>query len=333
MHSLPDERVYLFKWLKKMRINNLARFFHKDKEIIIKTYTWETVITYSAEVYDFIVHIFLTHQIPSVYYPRKDSILKLLHQINFILPDECWNYPLESLESHAFWNNPTLTYQELSVEEMNYIYNNIWNTLSNAINLSDFNEINVNPVIYNASTRHNSHWKSVRFSFWEENSSKFLAEEYTALLMSIFKKNNEWHQRYGSGGWLYSVFPILILKDSSVALYDIHNQKIYTTHIEWSYDNIVSSILPQDNDFSQYNAYILLCSNPEFVFKKYGNRGYRYILMESGAIGSITRNDAIQFQKWYLEIQWFLDHKIWSIITNCRYQNHDIFILHLIGLT
>lgn len=138
---------------------------------------------------------------------------------------------------------------------------------------------------------------------------------------------------YGSWGGFYSIFPILITNQNQIVIYDK-----YKDIFLWKTGNGVFKTLlkcylyTEGNDFSLFPFHIILASAYEGVLNKYGNRGYRYLQMEAGAIGTLIRQMCGNMKIPQLEVQGYEDKKIWQLLKNyIDFQENKGLILHLIA--
>lgn len=97
--------------------------------------------------------------------------------------------------------------------------------------------------------------------------------------------NNEYHSSLPSAGGLFPselyVF-IFNVKDQRPGIYHYHKEKGYLSYIR----EIDNSFIPSINKFVEKSSFlVIITSNFKNLIAKYGPRGYRYALIESGHIG------------------------------------------------
>lgn len=319
-----------------MRLNNLAILSTDGKDICIQTHKNILTISYEKALYEYLlscIHNKTTK--PLLQTPwHYEEIEKMLISVWFFVDDEKYNDASEYLEAHRFGNNPTIAYTEITPQELKRIYTEKEEVFTNTFVVSD------NEIIDDGWISMIDSWDYISWStrFWADSpieNTQINDDVLICLLKTIFMKNTNNHLKYWSWGGMYATFPIIINNNNSVILYDFYKNIFYKSFIPNIYENLISTcILPSQNNFRKYQSYMLLACNPSLVFQKYGNRGYRYMYFEAGAIWTLIRIFSPKLWLGHLEIQGYFDEKTQTLLhTNKILQKDSAIVTHLIWLT
>jgi hypothetical protein len=290
---------------------NVFVHFLKEESNIIFYVPWKTIsCTYQEYIYNFLVFILkkwhCTYDLIQKHW-ISDSMLHFFLIYNILLDETHSNKWGESLWFHIHSSNPNIIDHTLTQKEIDNIYKEYLDSYKNSIT-SGYQRI------WNEQTL-----SLKQYTLWstrqKNNHIKKIDRTYLLSCLSTINRRHNNHKLYWSAWWFYAVNQLVITKRWEcffVCWYDGH---IYSKHISAPFDSFSSWIFDdEDYNLSWYTCIVFLVANTEYVFAKYGNRWYRFIMIESGSIWCMFRN--FYSEKWYLELGWYHDKVCLSAISD-----------------
>lgn len=319
------------------KINRLLKFYVKDNSIILKI-IWSNKILkikFKENLYDFLVYIeenvfFDLNAVKN--YSIPDNLILLLEKENFISKtDQAW---IETPFIHSFMKNNNLNI--IDDKWLEKIYSSYFNSVKEILNIDSLSlfDWEIEDLKFNLDERDFIKPKSVRLKNNDEISFMGL-EDILSVIKFIFKKdyNNNFKSLYASWWWLYSIFPVYISRHDEVFVYDGFNDKFYYLFQKGIFDNLSQKWFINSSfwiDFSKYNWFILLLWNSNYVRKKYDNLWYILQLIEIWEIAYLLRLLSTKFDLKYLEVQWFYQKQVTSILENINIFSKKVDLYHII---
>jgi len=315
-----------------MRYNTLVQFENEWNSTIIKAGNHSIKIKYDKNIYNFLKYIK-----KNIYFSKETiedfnitkNLIRLFLKLS-IISNTIYNSWIESLDFDKTIRNPSKTFIPLNENSLNNIYWNIYKNFIEAINKWD-------RKAYSQYKR-----KKITISCnWKRYSTRKKANIINKKIKinDMLSANNKilWNGKenllYGSGWWMYSVSSVMIHNTDNVYLLNKHKKKYIYKHIPWIFKEYTDICLINDplNDFRLYEYHIILFSVFKSVFNKYWNRWYRYIQIESWAIGCLRRNYLCSKSIPYLELQWFIENNIYALFEKNNILNtNNVLITHTI---
>lgn len=149
--------------------------------------------------------------------------------------------------------------------------------------------------------------------------------------LKYINTQHDGHLLYWSWWWFYSVFQIIVTSDNLVIITDKYNNVMYQYNTPNIFELFKDSIIPMDwVNLDSYNAIIILISDTSLLFKKYWNKWYHFLLLESGAISLLFR--LFFSERWYLELWGYNYNEILNKIKIFFIDTETLMITHLILL-
>lgn len=319
------------------RYNFSVHFFTQEGKIIILSWEKKLSIWGSVSLYDFLIYclnnIHISVEILEKY-NISSAMLELLIQHNIILPVDTYQSGIESLNFHN--NSHHLTKLTSPVHELNIdqLYGQIQDNLSKNINTDLFLQENLLSFDSVATIKTDlMNESSVNFyttRLLEKNHSVIDINYLHAALKYINSRHND-HFIYWSWWWFYSTFSIAITSEDLVIITDKHKQVMYQSKIKGIFEQVSSLVLPTIRiNASSYNSIVLIVSDTSLVLKKYGNKWYKFLTMETGAIGLLRR--MLYGKRWYAEIWWYKYKELMQSIESFFTDSKSLILTHLILL-
>lgn len=294
------------------------------------------ILDYDDSLYKFLSHIsqhiFFSQQ-EITKYEISENIIKLLiyYKIVDYYHSSSW---IEAITFNQLTKNPNCCQEKPDFEYINFIYKNFDKGFSEFL-WSNFEILNKKLVDLNFSivAKTFNDIKSTRLKESYKSNSDINIIEITNF---IFKKRaSPFENRFyfWSGGWLSSIFPIIISKNDEVFIYDKFSEKFYiklVPDIRKLMEN--KWFVPCETNFGAYDYYVFLFSDTEKVFEKYWNKAYRLLFLEAWQISFLFRLFCSNFDKAQLEVQWFYDDIIMDILVQNDILNEkkikNLMVLH-----
>lgn len=167
-------------------------------------------------------------------------------------------------------------------------------------------------------TDHSGDWKQNDWAMRGSTRQTSLSSDKTikpllGYIQQYLLKKQWWHLPWWSAGWWYSVYGIVITQTDEVFVF--HPLQWFLRHT--SYPGITCAatdiLIPHpEYSWEGYQAMLVLACDPSRCFKKYGNRGLRYLMMESGALWCLLRN--AYASRWYLEVWWWYEERFAKVM-------------------
>lgn len=143
-----------------------------------------------------------------------------------------------------------------------------------------------------------------------QNINQLLGYIQTSLL-----KQSWIHLPWGSAGWWYSVYGIIITQHDDVFVFHPLSWILWYASFPSISTQVATVLVPHpDYSWSGYSAMMVLAGDPSRCLKKYGNRWLRYLMMESGALWCLLRNALAS--SWYLEVWWWYEDRFVQVMDN-----------------
>jgi len=300
-----------------LRINKSSTYKVIDNKIIIEDKSNQISITYSQKIFDFLEFIY-----QKIYFDKQIintfsiniSLIELLKKYNFIVLVDNSNSWVEALNLQHFYHNPSPFNLHISQNQLKKIYheslnwfpflnNEKWSKFSPGENNNKkLTNKRITTVKVEWSKRYEVDWKNI-------NPSKI--ERVFEIVESVFAQWENKKYLYGSWGWFYSNFPLVLHQTWKLYLFDHHNNERFYYKNEINVEKFINeNLIECDNNFKEYSSIIILVSNYKWVTSKYWNRWVKYIHLEAWAIGWIFRLICSINSTWYLELQWYYDIKL-----------------------
>ncbi|MFA5748144.1 MAG: hypothetical protein WC872_03475 [Candidatus Absconditabacterales bacterium] len=328
-----------------LRYNILTKFFLKDNVLIITnpTQSKKIKIGYSKPYYDFFVfcekQIFIGKtDIKSFNIPK--GLLTILTYYNFFTEEK--NTGSETLFFNEITYNPSKTLTSLSKKEMDTIYKKIEEGIPKNINKGY--KVHKKTIEEPEIKIDNSTLNTLHSERLTKRKKTYNKEEILGIIKTIFGKREEKKLfnikrsffKYGSGGGLYSIYPILITRYDEVIIYDHFRGKFFIKQKKGIYQNFIKKgLISSVMNYSSYNYFLILTSHYKEVFSKYGNKGYKLLFLECGEISFMFRLLCGEKKKPHVEIQGFYDKEIQDIISNQigLQQGNEFLPLHILAIS
>jgi len=322
----------------RYRYNFLSHFFIKDWDINILIWNQKIRIWGSDVLYDFLVYcVTHIHIFPEdiAKYGISASILELLIEYRVLVHVAVYQSWIESLSFHELSSIPGKLATPVLESDVEELYNHFKDRLHSLVNQEKFKESDylsfdkIDKLPTHNIDFINSCYHSTKTA---EPQDKIVDHTYlNSSLVSIHGIQDN-HFVYWSGWWFYSIFSFIITRDDFIKIVDKYKQVIYQIHMRGIFEKFADTILLTKADPKTYNAIVLLISDTEQVFWKYGNRWYRYIMMESWSIGLLYR--MLYSERWYTELGWYRDKQISELIGSLDLftSMEDLMLTHLILL-
>ena len=304
---------------------NLITLIYPQKKILIKGGAW---------LWDFLKYALLNVYVQDVdlkKYKVTPEILQLLLSYKVLVEVCTYKSWSEAWLFHQLAENPNKVDTDLDQNAINTLYKNASVWVEELIDRDVFTTAFWQP----SSGLHSQNMSNIQGSARKNTKSLIFDDDFlkTSFYTHLFKNSN-WHHRYGSGWWFYSVFPLSITENDTVYVFDPKTWVTYTAKMPGIYQ-ACSNILLFDHEYrlTWYWAIVILLSNTQYVFQKYWNRWYRFVLIESGAIWCLLRQ--LYSERGYLEMWWYYDTEVYNIIKkyNLLINLENILVTHLILLS
>ncbi len=326
---------------QQYRLNTLAQIIYWEFEITLRSPFSNQSITIekNPQINDFLKNLeenIFFHSNTLESFSLDDNFLRLLIELRIVTESD-FNSWIEALCFDRIMSNPSSILRSLDSIGLHQIKADATTALRR--------NIGTNFVHLKSTESKFSSNPDITASVFEKLGSTRLSNqngennqhELMGLIELIFKpiRDSE-HFKFGSGWWLHSIFPLVICRTDDVIVYDKHHGSWYTLNISGVYEQYIQNCLvPCDTNFKAYNYFVLLCSDTEAVFKKYGNRWYRLIMLECWEISFLFRLYSASFSKPHLELQWFYENRIYGMIKdNCIMKKmENLLLIHTIAIT
>lgn len=305
------------------RFNYSVHFFMHNDKIVIMAWGQKITLWWSSTLYEFLVYC-----LTNIHVSTKDiedhgissAMLELLLQYEILHLTSTYQNWAEALSLHTLAYNPNKLSTNVRESDIEIIHINRRKRLSELLKDSFMSQSQT--LLFDGI------WdlQNIDLSTSGLHSTRLLKTQHPAIdsdyLMSSLKyihSKHDSHQIYGSGWGMYSVFSLVVISDDVLMIVDNHQKVLYKSTISWLFSDLGKAILPdKEYDAKGYNAFVILISDTLSVFQKYGNRWYRFVLMESGSIGLLRR--ILYSERWYLELWGYEDKKIFDAL-----QSHQVF--------
>ncbi|MCS6982595.1 MAG: hypothetical protein NZL83_00210 [Candidatus Absconditabacterales bacterium] len=286
--------------------------------------------TYKQNIYDFLVCILTKGrgtQDEIGQYSISDALLSFFFHYEIIIDDSFSNKGSEALGFHKQSSNPNNIDHTLNQNEIDTIYYSYFEEYKKSITqgytLVDKKENYIDLKSYtDGSTRS------------KNNSSSLYDKDYLLSCLSTINHKHRNHKLYGSAGGFYAINQLVITKGGECFLAFGYDGSLYTKIVQFPFEKLYDGIFDDDQyNLSGYTGVVFLLANTEYVFAKYGNRGYRFMMIESGSLGFLFRN--FYSQKGYLELGGYHDALCMNAIGDLGlyHLSDNTFISHTILLS
>ena len=224
------------------------------------------------------------------------NVLRFLIHHQILLDNTNSNVWWEALWFHTLSSNPNKLDHSLTQKEIGNIYKEYESSRKKIPEY--FTEVSQDTkktiTIENisryswSSRKRNIEWKKIE-------------EPYLQHAMFEITKRKDGKKSYGSWWGFYSVDQVVVTRDNQIYIWVWCTWKIYKASASWIFKDLSQWVLPDEHyTIDWYNAIVCLISNIVFPLMKYGNRWYRFALIESGAIWFLYRE--MYSCRWYLEL-------------------------------
>jgi hypothetical protein len=242
------------------------------------------------------------------------KLLKIFFFLNIII-SRTNDWGTEALRFDALAKNPSIVSPSwLSQSELYSLYQAIPSSFLDSFtdHLWSFEKYSFKPIECRGDLQKYYSYRTIK-----DIPPWISLEKMLSIMYTIFSWNAFEHHFYGSWGGFYSIFPIIIVNDNQLFLYSKDDNCFYTKHIHNIYSTYIKDCLIANDliDFSLYKYHIILVANFSLIFKKYGNRGYKYIQMEAGSIWTLCRLFFSNYNIPHVEIQGYLDNVLHSFLS------------------
>ncbi len=282
--------------------NLLTQFYKKQDTIILKALEQTITIEGNDSLYDFLVYALENPRITPEDIQRfnvNDTMIEFLVQYTYLIPVGHYNKGTEALMFHNYISNPNNHSILVNDNNLKDLYGHQSDRLLQLINRKVFSISD--DIVMNSSTNNNLNISKRGYSSRFTGSPHSLDAPYLLSSLSYLNMKMDSHYMYASGGGQYSVFQLIVTNQDEVLITNKEKLIIHKTTIQGLYRELSKSIIKlSEYDTSSYGAIVILLADTSLVFKKYSNRGYRYIMMESGSIGLLFR--MMYSERGYLEL-------------------------------
>lgn len=320
------------------RFNLSVHFFTEDDKLTLLCWTNKLSISQSKLLYDFFVycvkyiHVWLDDLDK---YGISPALTELLMKYKVLLQTDKYQSWAEALYFHWTAGNPNKLSTYVQESDVAVIYSEFKVRLSKIVNIDSQRILSFNNI-------HDLQAENINLLMNESKYSTRLLKknnipldlDYLYSSVKYIHGNKDNHYVYGSWGWLYSVFSLIITSNDEVMIVDNHKQLIYQSEIIWIFSEVIKSVLVADHyDPKEYNIIVITLSDTLLTFQKYWNKWYRFMMMESGVIWFLWR--ILYSKRWYLEIGWYKDKELFNVIKsfNIFKDMTNLIIAHLILLS
>ena len=290
----------------RIRYNFLVHFYKDQEKIVFILSNQKIAVSYTPAVDKVLTEIRKNVRLSASYILEQwvsNNVLAFLIHYQVLLNDTNSNAWWEAIWFHSLSSNPNKLDHWLVEKEIEDIYEAY--EASKKKNPDNFTEVsaqaqrNINAI---SEKEWNFYWSSRRTNL----ARKKIEETYLEQTMLKITKRKSKKKSYGSWWWFYSVDQVVVTRDDNVYIWTWYTWKLYKSSAPWIFQDLSQGVLPDENyAIEWYNAIVCLISDLMHPLKKYGNRWYRFALIESGAIWLLYRQKYAY--RWYLELGWYSD--------------------------
>jgi hypothetical protein len=307
--------------MKEVRYNLSTKFYFKEDSLYIFSLGKKITLKFDRNMYDFFIFLEEHVVINDIYkvatqFWLHPKLLELFFFLEIIIPRSN-HWGVEALWFDSLAKNPSVSAfsSELSQDELLALYKTIPSNFVNSFtdHLQSFKKYSFNMLKCEGSLQRHFSDRITKASLpWVS------LERMLSIIYNIFSLHISPHNFYGSWWGFYSIFPVIFVNDDKLLVYNKYDDCFYFKQIDGIYNLYINNCLIANTsiDFSSYTYHIVLVSSFVPILKKYWNRGYKYIQMETWSIWTLCRLFFASYNVSHVEIQGYFDDPVYSLLSH-----------------